>query len=59
MSWSEVFLITKCLPFDEGILLYEDQTLNPQEPKQNQECKIHIREQAVAYKKPFRIFITP
>ena len=49
MSWSEVSLITKCLPFDEGILLYEDQTLNPQEPKQNQECKIHIREQAVAY----------
>ena len=59
MSWSEVSLITKCLPFDEGILLYEDQTLNLQEPKQNQECKIHIREQAVAYKKPFRIFITP
>ena len=43
--------ITKCLPFDEGILLYEDQTLNPQEPKENEQCKIHIREQAVAFKK--------
>lgn len=59
MSYSKVSLITKCLPFDGGILLYEDQTLNPQEPKQNQQRKIHIREQALAYKKPFRMFITP
>lgn len=59
MSYSKVSLIAKCLLFDGGILLYEDQTLNPQEPKQNQQRKIHIREQALAYKKPFRMFITP